>query len=126
MANQMCQNGACVPLGTADGGAPPPPNCQAPLKACVMPTGGGYCSDFTNDTNNCGACFKQCPAGNFCQNATCVPQAGGDGGTALNCIAPMTACDNAYCTDFKVDRANCGGCHIMCSAVQVCAQGLCM
>jgi hypothetical protein len=125
-ANEVCQNGGCILSGSADGGTAPPPNCPAAMKACIPATGGGYCADIVNDTNNCGQCFNPCAAGYFCQNATCVPQGTGtDGGTAINCIAPAVPCDNTYCSDLKSDRNNCGGCHIACIATDFCNLGVC-
>jgi hypothetical protein len=122
-ATQVCQNGACVPNGTADGGAP---NCPATMKSCLPAAGPGYCADYLNDTNNCGICFNVCSAGFFCQNGGCMPQAtGADAGTAIKCVAPQVSCDGTYCADFATDRGNCGGCHKACAAADFCNQGVC-
>jgi hypothetical protein len=121
-AGQVCQNYACVTGGSPDGGYPPP-NCPATMAACFPAAGPGFCADLNYDQGNCGACFRQCPAGSMCQQGSCFQVAGVDGG--ISCAPPMGPCDNMYCTDIKLDRANCGGCHIACIATDFCSGGVC-
>jgi Putative metal-binding motif len=137
-AAYMCQQGNCVPGGTADGGAPPPdggyppPTCPAFMVACLPAAGPGYCSDINNDPGNCGQCFKPCPANYMCMAATCMPGGANDAGAGpppdgggISCNPPAVPCDNMYCADFQTDRGNCGGCHITCAPTDFCNQGTC-
>jgi hypothetical protein len=132
-AGFFCDMGGCKPHGgggadagtmTGDGGAI---SCPAPMVGCFPPSMPPYCSDLKYDRYNCGQCGQPCPGGYSCNNGTCMPGAtqadGGVGGVV--CEPPMSACDGAYCTDFKVDRNNCGGCHIMCKPGDFCNQGVC-
>ena len=43
--------------------------CPAPLEAC-----GNQCVNKKSDSDNCGACGNQCPAGQGCSGGVCVPQ----------------------------------------------------
>jgi hypothetical protein len=96
------------------------------MATCQPAAGPAYCADTQTDTNNCGRCFNVCPAGAYCQGATCVPQGGQPDAGTLACTPPQVPCDNTYCTDFSKDINNCGGCHLLCGAAQACVQGKCM
>jgi hypothetical protein len=119
-AGTGCNNGMCLAMAGTDAGT-----CPATMKMC-----GTYCADVNNDSANCGMCGYLCPNGTACSNGACMPAAtdGGpppDGG-GISCNQPLIPCDGTYCSDPQNDRANCGGCHIMCTAVQNCLAGKCM
>jgi hypothetical protein len=128
-AGQGCYSGQCA-------SAPPPPTCPPDAQTCTDAGGKAYCTNVSYDPGNCGACGMVCPAGNSCQNGTCVVAmspdggaTGGDGGATMTCAPPMRACPDAtgnpYCVDVNNDPNNCGGCHITCMATQSCVQGKC-
>jgi hypothetical protein len=119
----FCSNGGCIPQGggQADAGAPV---CGGGQVACYPPAAAPFCTDLQYDPKNCGACLKGCATGQACQQGQCVG-GGADGGTGLTCNPPLVPCDNSYCTDFKSDRMNCGGCHVECKPGDYCNQGVC-
>jgi hypothetical protein len=126
-SNTFCNNATCVPTGT-DGGVPPDGgaiNCAGGDMACYPAAGPPYCANIGFDPANCGGCFKPCPGGWACQGGTCSPPPDGGTDASMSCQVGFTLCDGTYCTDTTTDKANCGGCHFQCSAVQQCFQGQC-
>ncbi len=76
---------------------------------------GGKCVDTNLDPANCGACGKQCGAGQLCTNGACVMQA---------CVSGTTSC-SGKCVDTTIDPANCGGCGTMCMTGEFCRSSMC-
>ncbi|HVR62486.1 MAG TPA: hypothetical protein VMU50_11330, partial [Polyangia bacterium] len=75
----FCQNFICT---ATDGGASPACSEQYPDKCPIAGGGGSYCTNLAIDPGNCGVCGAACPGGQACNNATCVPAGGPDGGVA--------------------------------------------
>jgi hypothetical protein len=92
---------------------------------------GGYCTNLSSDTRNCGGCGIYCSADQLCANGVCQlsavvayppPIAGA---SIVDCAAQgLTNC-NHICTDLLTDQDNCGGCDIYCIGEQVCDNGVC-
>jgi hypothetical protein len=125
----VCSNGFC---GTS---------CPAGTQAC----GSGSpqpCIDVQSDSNNCGGCGMQCPAGRGCLNGQCAASCGlfasssgcgsspsADGGIdCQGCTTPdggpTTAC-NGSCVNLDSDDGNCGTCGNTCGTGQSCQSGAC-
>src|SRR5262249_34180853 len=92
---------------------------------------GWSCAKLDTDTQNCGDCFVQCPAGQTCQNgrcsgsmdcgpwqqdAYCDPDAG----------ASFLCCAGLGCIDTSYDSQNCGFCGAVCDAGTTCDAGVCV
>jgi hypothetical protein len=61
----------------------------------------GACFDPSSDPVHCGACYRSCPAGGWCEGGVCV------------CPSGQTNC-GSYCTDLSTDWSNCGACGNVC------------
>jgi hypothetical protein len=122
----VCQNYACVPGGTADGGAPI--NCPVPSKPCLNRDNTMFCADVSADSNNCGGCGSVCQAGTYCLNYACTGAPPPDGG--VTCAVPLFACKDAAgnlaCVDRSYDSANCGACGNVCPANTKCTNAQCV
>lgn len=79
----------------------------------------GVCADQQTDTENCGTCGIQCPAGQACALGKCA-----------------TACPNgdnickggngkSSCVNVRTDNTNCGACGKSCTTGQVCFNSQC-
>jgi hypothetical protein len=68
-----CQNGTCV--------------CPSPKTAC-----GGFCTDTSSDSNNCGQCGKMCPSGTTCQQGDCYPKPMNCGACTSGPTSTQTCC----------------------------------
>jgi hypothetical protein len=123
----FCDQAMCV-AGTM----PPPPDggptCAAPYLLCKDAAGRMFCTDPSRDPGNCGGCGNLCPAGSYCSYGKC--QQAPDGGPPPQCPPGRSLCNPpgapAVCTDLGFDRANCGGCGIVCDAGQGCQGGKCV
>ena len=105
---KVCTNGVCtVPiqqLTTTD-----------PCLLQGMITCSGKCVDVHgSDSNNCGGCGWQCPAGLSCSGGECVMQ----------CPAGLDDCQY-NCVDLQNDEENCGQCGDRCQPKQACVKGQC-
>jgi hypothetical protein len=120
-AGQYCQQGVCMTMTAPDGGAGI--NCPGGYLACYPGGMPPYCANTGFDANNCGGCFKPCPAGFACQQGTCTPPPDGGTMSMISCQVGFTACDNSYCADLMNDPANCGFCHMQCAGG--CVGGAC-
>jgi hypothetical protein len=92
--------------------------CSRERKPCALYDCGGACVDVRVDAAHCGACDHACPDGQVCSGGAC----------ALECEAPLVACDAGgalACKAIRTDPANCGACGVACPAGQVCADGAC-
>lgn len=87
--------------------------------------GFGYCTDVSDDVDNCGACDNVCDLPNVDQH-DCVASAC----TIVSCDANFDDCDTTDATgceaDLQTDRANCGSCSNACAADQICDAGSCV
>ena len=89
--------------------------CGAGQSSC-----GDYCTDLTNDFDNCGSC------GNFCEypaayeDGACV-----DGNCEYWCVEGAANC-NGRCTSLNEDYENCGACGNICTgSTPYCNNGVC-
>ncbi len=112
-----CQLGSCVLT-----------SCDSGFFDCDGVAVNGCEVAIVNDTNNCGACGNVCPMGLACKNNSCTcPQCNipNSKTKCINnmcmfdgCLAGYGDCDNNTnngCEkDLSMDKANCGGCGIVC------------
>lgn len=95
-AGQTCVDARCV--------------CDDPaLAAC-----GSSCVRTSSDPDHCGACDRECRAGEVCQQGEC----------AGDCAEGFTDCSGA-CVDLLHDPAACGDCDTRCPQAQACLEGTC-
>jgi hypothetical protein len=120
-AGQSCQQGVCTGAAAPDAGAPI--SCLSGYLACYPAAAPPYCADIGFDAQNCGGCFKPCPASFSCQQGTCVQPPDAGTMSMISCQVGLTVCDNSYCADTMNDPANCGLCHNQCSGG--CVGGVC-
>jgi sulfatase modifying factor 1 len=75
----------------------------------------GLCVNVMTDSNNCGYCGLQCPAGQACQSGAC-------------CAVGWTWCaGSAECVNEVTDPTNCGGCGTQCQpSAPTCQSGGCV
>jgi hypothetical protein len=116
---------------------------------CACPTGQDRCGGPTclplSTTANCGACGNRCGTGQLCLASVCVgvdagaPDGGFDGGLSVDvglgfdagtpdtvfCGADESVC-SGLCVNTNTNRAHCGGCGQVCTAVQNCVAGTCL
>lgn len=78
---------------------------------------GGFCTDLSTDSANCGACGASCPLGGYCQSGACA---------GLVCPSGLTDCGVGYCVDLGSDPNYCGGCEFGCFAGYDCVNGACV
>jgi len=99
-------------------------NCSVECGEGFDDCGFGYCTDVSDDVNNCGACDNVCDLPNVDQH-DCVASAC----TIVSCDANYDDCDttdaNGCEADLQVDRANCGACGTACGANEICTGGAC-
>ncbi len=111
---QMCTNATCVNIV-----------CPAGKTVC-----NNECVDTKVDAYNCGACNSSCnvQGRQVCTDSTCACPAGlskcsgGPDGTPV----PAVRASTDFCTDFKTDRYNCGGCGTICAVGKTCTAGACV
>ncbi len=82
-----------------------------PDGGCVFPDTlcGTTCTSLDSDPKNCGACGKECGAGEFCVLGTC----------GKVCPPPLLTCGDR-CVDASRDPDHCGGCGTKCATGEVC------
>lgn len=106
---------------------PPPPPCAAGLTQCTTGTPPTQiCVDLSNNSANCGACGRACPAsGNragICVGGSCtLGPAPAVVAPAPTCVAPNTFC-GGVCVS-TLSNPNCGGCGRVCKS---CNSGVCV
>jgi hypothetical protein len=80
---------------------------------------GAFCTNWTTDALNCGACGSACAAGESCADGGCT------------CSDPLKLCildggsEAGTCVDPAWDQSNCGGCGNVCSSAFSCILGRC-
>lgn len=120
----------CPDAGVHDSGSDAPaaldvpPPCSGGGIRCA-----GSCVDLGNDRFNCGACARQCPAGESCRSGFCQPFFI-DGGAHEQCDGGLSRCPGSglgtSCIDPQTDSRHCGGCLRQCPEGTVCGQGACV
>ncbi len=105
----------------------------------------GECLDTRTDELNCGGCGVLCAEGEVCSGGSCIEGTcedlcweeevccespfGGGGGVADGGVAGTDGTDwegrASGCTDPNQDAYNCGGCDIVCEALEWCDRGAC-
>jgi|GEM_PF-2506918 len=100
-------------------------NCSVECGEGFDDCGFGYCTDVSDDVNNCGACDNVCDLPNVDQH-DCVASAC----TIVSCDTDFDDCDATDATgceaDLLTDRDNCGSCGTACAADEICDAGSCV
>src|SRR5262249_41820275 len=96
IATWTCSAGACA-VGTCSPGFA---DCDGnPANGCEAQTG---------TATTCGSGCQPCPAGQLCENGTCIAGA--------SCTFPKTVCSDGSCRDLTSDPTSCGACGNVCGA----------
>mgnify|MGYP006865010860 CR=1 FL=1 len=107
---ENCKNNKCVS------------KCVSGLTYC-----GSSCTSVSSDDSNCGACGNKCSVEDYCYGGKCVSECWLSPGNDDTCIINKGASNAmSYCTNFKSNDANCGGCSKACPKGQSCYNGACL
>ena len=83
--------------------------------ACSGTSCSGFCTTFTSNPSNCGACGTACATGQACVSRTC---------NGSSCGAGQTNC-NGLCVNEQTDPNNCSACGSVCKQGTSCNLGVC-
>ena len=104
-----CINAVCL------GEAPPAGVSLVDCAAQGLIDCGGFCTDLSVDSANCGACGNSCALGGYCTGGVCA---------GLVCFGDLIDCGTGYCVDLNSSPFHCGGCGNFCG-VDDCVNGEC-
>ncbi|MFO0625605.1 MAG: MXAN_6577-like cysteine-rich protein [Polyangiales bacterium] len=102
---QVCAEGACRV------------SCPSGQSLC-----GDRCVTLDTDLANCGACGTACARGQVCAMGRCTLECGA---SLARCGGEDGGATPAFCTNTRVDPANCGACGAACAMGQSCVDGRC-
>jgi hypothetical protein len=83
-------DGRCIAGSCTSSACPSPDFADCPSTIAGVLS----CFDIKHDSNNCGACFKQCTASQVCVNGSCAPYL--EVKSCADCKDPMGTCCTAW------------------------------